>query len=114
MLVNPPPGHYWIAVDPVRVPASGVEVAFRDTVFREEYGTVNVADDPARSCNGERTVMIEVHVQGRLLDGRALLAEVGVFDDADGQDRSEEHTSELQSLTRNSYAGLCLKTKNQI
>src|SRR3546814_9402587 len=25
--------------------------------------------------------------------------------------RSEEHTSELQSLTRNSYDGLCLKTK---
>src|SRR3546814_8503238 len=27
------------------------------------------------------------------------------------KDRSEEHTSELQSLMRNSYAGLCL-TKN--
>src|SRR3546814_5313905 len=26
-------------------------------------------------------------------------------------DRSEEHTSELQTLMRNSYAGLCLKTK---
>src|SRR3546814_6470300 len=26
-------------------------------------------------------------------------------------DRSEEHTSELQSLMRNSYAGLCLKKK---
>src|SRR3546814_3988177 len=26
--------------------------------------------------------------------------------------RSEEHTSELQSLMRNSYAVLCLKTKN--
>src|SRR3546814_5882340 len=27
--------------------------------------------------------------------------------------RSEEHTSELQSLMRNSYAVFCLKTKNQ-
>src|SRR3546814_6084555 len=27
--------------------------------------------------------------------------------------RSEEHTSELQSLMRNSYAVLCLKTKNK-
>src|SRR3546814_8010310 len=27
-------------------------------------------------------------------------------------DRSEEHTSELQSLMRISYAGLCLKKKN--
>src|SRR3546814_830777 len=28
------------------------------------------------------------------------------------QDRSEEHTSELPSLMRNSYAVFCLKTKN--
>src|SRR3546814_8009090 len=28
--------------------------------------------------------------------------------------RSEEHTSELQSLMRNSYAVLCLKQKNKI
>src|SRR3546814_1118875 len=27
-------------------------------------------------------------------------------------ERSEEHTSELQSLMRNSYAVFCLKTKN--
>src|SRR3546814_5029309 len=27
-------------------------------------------------------------------------------------DRSEEHTSALQSLMRNSYAGFCLKKKN--
>src|SRR3546814_7650751 len=29
-------------------------------------------------------------------------------------DRSEEHTSELQSLMRNSYAVFCLKKKRQI
>src|SRR3546814_8254443 len=28
------------------------------------------------------------------------------------EDRSEEHTSELQSLMRSSYAGFCLKKKN--
>src|SRR3546814_2103205 len=27
--------------------------------------------------------------------------------------RSEEHTAELQSLLRNSYAGFCLKTKHK-
>src|SRR3546814_10437714 len=33
----------------------------------------------------------------------------------DGElDRSEEHTSELQSLMRNSYAVFCLKKKKQI
>src|SRR3546814_2837992 len=31
----------------------------------------------------------------------------------DGRHRSEEHTSELQSLMRNSYAVFCLKKKNQ-
>src|SRR3546814_3608102 len=30
------------------------------------------------------------------------------------QSRSEEHTSELQSLMRNSYAVFCLKKKNQL
>src|SRR3546814_8784234 len=30
----------------------------------------------------------------------------------EGADRSEEHTSELQSLMRNSYAVFCLKKKN--
>src|SRR3546814_4913040 len=31
---------------------------------------------------------------------------------ADGDDRSEEHTSDLQSLMRISYAVFCLKTKH--
>src|SRR3546814_1434431 len=31
----------------------------------------------------------------------------------DGNARSEEHTSELQSLMRTSYDGFCLKTKKQ-
>src|SRR3546814_1083788 len=30
-----------------------------------------------------------------------------------GADRSEEHTSEIQSLMRISYAGFCLKKKNK-
>src|SRR3546814_6593716 len=30
-----------------------------------------------------------------------------------GKSRSEEHTSELQSLMRNSYAVFCLKKKNK-
>src|SRR3546814_1492952 len=35
-------------------------------------------------------------------------------DDSSTDDRSEEHTSELQSLMRISYAVFCLKKKNQI
>src|SRR3546814_2488140 len=33
--------------------------------------------------------------------------------DRDGECRSEEHTSELQSLMRSSYAVFCLKKKKQ-
>src|SRR3546814_8678401 len=32
---------------------------------------------------------------------------------ANGHRRAEEHTTELQSLMRNSYAGFCLKKKKQ-
>src|SRR3546814_2330692 len=35
-------------------------------------------------------------------------------DDSAGNSRSEEHTSELQSLMRISYAVFCLKKKNKI
>src|SRR3546814_3211169 len=37
------------------------------------------------------------------------LVGIGLFE---GVPRSEEHTSELQSLMRNSYAVFCLKKKN--
>src|SRR3546814_7522957 len=36
----------------------------------------------------------------------------GTWDGTDIGHRSEEHTPELQSLMRNSYAVLCLKTKH--
>src|SRR3546814_9681306 len=54
--------------------------------------------DPARyELLVELVVLVDVEVAG-----------VGVF----GRDgRSEEHTSELQSLMRNSYAVFCLKKK---
>src|SRR3546814_5780476 len=38
---------------------------------------------------------------------------VRLFDDGFGMDRSEEHTSELQSLMRISYAVFCLKKNNK-
>src|SRR3546814_10677568 len=44
---------------------------------------------------------------------RADLAWLGLMPDEEHrQSRSEEHTSELQSLMRNSYAVFCLKKKN--
>src|SRR3546814_8117990 len=45
------------------------------------------------------------HARGLDLDRQLAVHEAG--------DRSEEHTSELQSLMRNSYAVFCLKKKNK-
>src|SRR3546814_2923637 len=50
----------------------------------------------------------------RKIDAQDLPAAVGQDDEAHHPPRSEEHTSELQSLMRISYAVFCLKKKNQI
>src|SRR3546814_7946769 len=46
------------------------------------------------------------HLAVQLLQRLSRIAELP-------QERSEEHTSELQSLMRNSYAVFCLKKKNK-
>src|SRR3546814_6705511 len=51
------------------------------------------------------------HGHRRHLHGRADVAAVRA--ERDHEDRSEEHTSELQSLMRISYAVFCLKKKKQ-
>src|SRR3546814_3576172 len=54
------------------------------------------------------------HVRGRVLEEASHLvneqeqATTGLLTHG-ASERSEEHTSELQSLMRNSYAGFCLK-----
>src|SRR3546814_7043895 len=48
-----------------------------------------------------------VHQRDALGDILRIIADA--FDDRDDLQRSEEHTSELQSLMRNSYAVFCLK-----
>src|SRR3546814_7421142 len=48
-----------------------------------------------------------------LLGERRVTASVGVGEVRPACDRSEEHTSELQSLMRHSYAVFCLKKKTQ-
>src|SRR3546814_9236062 len=49
-------------------------------------------------------------------EGTAFIIAVPIVADSEGQalrNRSEEHTSELQSLMRISYAVFCLKKKNK-
>src|SRR3546814_2353646 len=57
--------------------------------------------------DGEVVQRADPHV-GLLHRGTEKLAESKPFN----QSRSEEHTSELQSLMRNPYAVFCLKKKN--
>src|SRR3546814_1557692 len=55
------------------------------------------------------SLMIDVREHAQLLQRRHRKA-LGLVDDENGP-RSEEHTSELQSLMRSSYAVFCLKKK---
>src|SRR3546814_8453884 len=71
----------------------------------------------ARSCDelrfGERAQLIEFD-PGRTFDEAEARGAVGARKDRQigyQHVRSEEHTSELQSLMRNSYAVVCLKKK---
>lgn len=88
-LADPPPGRYRIAVDPVRVPDRGLEVAFRDTVFRPEYGEAIVASAPIAATGRKsdaiaRAARVEVRGPGRPPEGRRLFTRVGLFLEADG------------------------------
>src|SRR3546814_4666476 len=65
----------------------------------------------------------EARIKGLVKQQKALIAEWGhavaegigavMPDEDDGEARSEEHTSELQSLMRISYAVFCLKKKKK-
>src|SRR3546814_3557033 len=61
----------------------------------------------AHDIAGDRDLHLRPHL-GRQLGNSALMSGIGVgVEEADG--RSEEHTSELQSLMRSSYAVYCSK-----
>src|SRR3546814_7445545 len=85
-----------------------------------EHSQRNVASAQARGRGGEVRAHTPCCAQrfldtsARLLRRRQVAWDVGVRrrrTDESGQPRSEEHTSELQSLMRISYAVFCLKKK---
>src|SRR3546814_5206818 len=62
--------------------------------------------------------LVRLHRLGHFahqVDGQQAVAQVGAVDahEIGELERSEEHTSELQSLMRISYAVFCLKKKNK-
>src|SRR3546814_9788375 len=68
-------------------------------------------DEPAPvAAKAARPALRPVPGRDNLLAPESLAVLEGLAED----DRSEEHTSELQSLMRNSYAVFCLKKKNLI
>src|SRR3546814_6331246 len=73
------------------------------TLFRSVHPNPRERDDPARQA-GES---VAIGIEGTDLGHPAALQRAG------GGVRSEEHTSELQSLMRISYAVFCLKKKKQ-
>src|SRR3546814_5760464 len=65
---------------------------------------------PGSGVRGNKHVIFRVHGCAR----RSLASGTNrPFSDLDGPIRSEEHTSELQSLMRISYAVFCLKKKKK-
>src|SRR3546814_1324846 len=89
-----------------------------DVEHAAEGGSGNLAghDDP---CGGRAVAKVALssrptgwcsHQQQRRHPAPVAADQVLVLDHAEG--RSEEHTSELQSLMRISYAVFCLKKKN--
>src|SRR3546814_8614147 len=81
--------------------------------FVTEAGRPDLASDPRYRTLADRTRHIEdtYTLVAELLRGRTTDEWLAVLDRLEIP-RSEEHTSELQSLMRNSYAGFCLKKKN--
>src|SRR3546814_1664171 len=75
------------------------------TLFRSHRRVESIPERPRPRLDRD----LELPVEARLTD---LLCDAPVHSSA-GACRSEEHTSELQSLMRISYAVFCLKKKNK-
>src|SRR3546814_1841990 len=73
-----------------------------------EHGREIIAGGVCRS--GHKNVVPELTFSGRPVGSGGLVAETAAHAE---YGRSEEHTSELQSLMRISYAVFCLKKKKQ-
>src|SRR3546814_9364165 len=79
---------------PVKLP----DVRFDPTTTKPENVSLSIKAGPTGDC--------EVYWNMTKVTSQELL-------DRAGEKRSEEHTSELQSIMRNTYAVFCLKKKTQ-
>src|SRR3546814_2186947 len=74
-------------------------------------GVLEFDPDALRRCASGRLIAVSLGTGVERFDLAQLLAEL-VFGYHGRQCRSDEHTSELQSLMRTSYASSCLKQKH--
>src|SRR3546814_8309905 len=111
----------WFEVKPDETDGSEQDVFKKLCKETKTPGIIAYGSPSPRQCNLLR-VSDEGQIIGKYMflsdrrnDGEYWLSndDCGCFSigPVDGPDRSEEHTSELQSLMRNSYAVFCLKKK---
>src|SRR3546814_15373355 len=84
------------------------------TLFRSLWAEILGAGAKKGAAGKKKDAVAVGHVDGAITLGDAptsLFAEAGATSSALRKARSEEHTSELQSLMRISYAVFCLKKK---
>src|SRR3546814_6921275 len=79
------------------------------TLFRSQWRAIpgDISDDAAVRPIGKPLALVFRGFLVNISNPKALVFMLAVL-------RSEEHTSELQSLVRISYAVFCLKKKNKI
>src|SRR3546814_9404412 len=83
-----------------------------DTLFPDTTLVRSLARDAVEG--GERAAIIAQPPRGEAAHPRSLRRPGAITPGAAGRERAEEHTSELQSLTRLSSAVFCLKKKQII
>src|SRR3546814_1128639 len=84
-----------------------------DTLF--PYTTLfRSTSEHRQAANSKRLGRIALGQDQSAFAGAFATCPEGVVQFGNAADRSEEHTSELQSLMRISYAVFCLKKKNRI
>src|SRR3546814_4034417 len=77
----------------------------------EEAAVANVPDSPRGTPAAESGGQYEKRTHRLTRGGGGFHSRSAGFGESIRKGRSEEHTSELQSLMRNSYAVFCLKKK---
>src|SRR3546814_3306106 len=94
-----------------------------DAAYVRELLELATRDDLLGPANGPAELIVDMSVRDRYLVGKLAPRKPGdaatggevepsaAADEEDDSERSEEHTSELQSLMRLSYAVFCLKKK---